>query len=123
MPPHMRPRFAAICLITCLVLLSTSVHADKRGDATEQVRFGLQVARHNLWREALERFKRATQIDPTYAAAWNNLAIAYENSGDFGNAREAYSQAVKLDPDNQYIRQNFDLFKEIDDRANRQRSR
>jgi len=33
--------------------------------------------------EALQRFQRAVQIDPTYAAAYNNLAIGYEHEGDF----------------------------------------
>ena len=41
----------------------------------------------------------------------------------FELAREAYERAVKLDPNNQYIQQNYELFREIHDRANRQSRR
>ena len=40
------------------------------------------------------RWERAVKIDPTYAAAWNNLAIAYEHEGQFEEARKAYEKAV-----------------------------
>jgi Flp pilus assembly protein TadD len=63
------------------------------------------------------RWERATQLDPTYAAAYNNLAVAYEHEGRLDKARSAYEKALELDPDNVMIRQNFDLFKEINDRA------
>ena len=93
------------------------VFADQRSDAKEQVEFGIQVAQRGLWREAIYRWERATQLDPTYAAAFNNLAIAYEHEGQLDKARVAYEKAVALDPNSEMIRQNFDLFKEINDRA------
>lgn len=85
--------------------------------------FGIAVAQKGLWKEALYRWERATQIDPTYAAAFNNLAIAYEQAGDFERARKAYERATELEPDNLQIRQNFDLFKEINDRTSRTQER
>jgi type IV pilus assembly protein PilF len=97
--------------------------ADQRDEAKEQVEFGIQVAQRGLWREAIYRWERATQIDPTYAAAFNNLAIAYEHEGDLEKARAAYEKATALDPDNAMIRQNFDLFKEINDRASKKDGR
>lgn len=109
------PRTTAALL---LILLSASpVLADQRSDAKEQVEFGIQVAQRGLWREAVYRWERATQLDPTYAAAFNNLAIAYEHEGQLDKAREAYEKAIALDPNNAMIRQNFDLFKEINDRG------
>lgn len=97
--------------------------ADARSDARAQVEFGIAVAQKGLWKEALYRWERATQIDPTYAAAFNNLAVAYEQSGDFEKARQAYERAVELEPDNLQIRQNYDLFKEINDRTSRTQER
>ncbi|HWP99824.1 MAG TPA: tetratricopeptide repeat protein [Vicinamibacterales bacterium] len=97
--------------------------ADARKEAREQVEFGIVVAQKGLWKEAAYRWQRAVEIDPTYAAAWNNLAIAYEQQGRFEEARRAYERAVGLDPDNVFIRQNFDLFKEIHDRAARRTDR
>jgi Tfp pilus assembly protein PilF len=96
--------------------------ADARSEAKAQVEFGIKVAQNGLWKEATYRWEKAVQIDPSYAEAWNNLAIAYEQQGDFDNAEEAYSKAVALDPDNIMIRQNYDLFREINDRTKRRRS-
>ena len=71
-----------------------------------------------LWQEAIYRWERAVAIDPDYAAAWNNLGIAYEHEGLFDKAREAYERALDLEPDNMMIQQNYDLFREINDRIN-----
>jgi Tfp pilus assembly protein PilF len=92
-------------------------YADARSDAKAQVEFGINVAQRGLWREAIYRWERAAQIDPTYAAAFNNLAVAYEHEGQLEKAREAYEKAQALEPDNAQIRQNFELFKEINDRT------
>jgi Flp pilus assembly protein TadD len=97
--------------------MAPPVWADARGDAKEQVEFGIQVAQRGLWREAIYRWERAAQLDPTYAAAFNNLAVAYEHEGQLDKARGAYEKALALEPDNALIRQNFDLFKEINDRT------
>jgi Tfp pilus assembly protein PilF len=93
--------------------------ADAREDAKKQVEFGISVAQRGLWREAIYRWERAAQIDPTYAAAHNNLAIAYEHEGDLDKARGAYEKAIELEPDNTFIKQNYELFKEINDRTTR----
>lgn len=99
------------------VLGGIAAPAAQRDDAKEQVEFGIQVAQRGLWREAIYRWERATQLDPTYAAAFNNLAVAYEHEGQPDKARTAYEKAVALEPENAMIRQNFDLFKELNDRT------
>ena len=109
-------------LVTILLLLGATaapLAADARSDAKKQVEFGIKVAQNGLWNEAMFRWKKAVEIDPTYAAAWNNLAIGYEHEGRFDDARKAYEKAVALDPKNMMIRQNYDLFKEINDRTKR----
>jgi Flp pilus assembly protein TadD len=107
-----------IAVCAALALLSVSpILADARGDAKQQVAFGISVAQRGLWREAIYRWEKAVEIDPTYAAAQNNLGIAYEHEGQLDKARKAYEKALDLDPNNVQIRQNFDLFKEINDRT------
>jgi Tfp pilus assembly protein PilF len=96
---------------------------DARSKAKEQVEFGIKVAQNGLWKEASYRWQKAVELDPTYSAAWNNLGIAHEQQGDFEKAGKAYEKAVELDPDNLMIRQNYDLFKEINDRTKRRRDR
>lgn len=100
-------------------LVTAPAYADARGDARKQVEFGIAVAQKGLWREAIYRWRRATEIDPTYAQAFNNLAIAHEHEGEFEQARAAYEKALQIEPTNALIKQNFDLFKEINDRTGR----
>jgi Flp pilus assembly protein TadD len=106
-----------------LAVTATLASAADRKAAQSQVEFGIRVAQQGLWREAIYRWQRAVELDPTYAAAYNNLAVAYEQSGEFEKAKQAYMKASELDPKNAYIKQNVDLFKEINDRASRQNSR
>ena len=112
----MKARLATLCLLVAAVS-ATPAFADARSEAKAQVDFGINVAQKGLWREAIYRWERAIQIDPTYAAAFNNLAIAYEHEGQLTKARKAYEKALALDPENANIRQNFELFKEINDRT------
>jgi len=81
--------------------------------ASAQINFGVKAAKMNLWREALFRFERAVQIDPADAMARNNLAVAYEGTGDFEKARSAYTEALRLDRSNQYIQKNYSRFVEF----------
>jgi Tfp pilus assembly protein PilF len=101
------------------LVAAAPLRADVRDDAKKQVEFGISVAQRGLWREAIYRWQRATQIDPSYAAAYNNLAVAYEHEGDFEKARQAYEKAVELEPNNALLKQNYELFKEINDRTTR----
>jgi Flp pilus assembly protein TadD len=106
-----------------IVISATVAQAADRKKAAEQVVFGIDAAKAGLWREATFRWERAIELDPAYAAAYNNLAVAYEQAGLFDKAKQAYQKAAELDPKNTYIKQNIDLFKEINDRANRQNAR
>jgi Flp pilus assembly protein TadD len=72
-----------------------------------------------LWTEAQFRFERAVALDPENAEALNDLAVALEQQGEFTKAREAFDRALKLKPGNLYIQQNYDLFREADDKRNR----
>jgi Tfp pilus assembly protein PilF len=115
----MRRTLLAFGIFALLLTAVPAWAADVRSKAKAEVEFGISVAQRGLWREAIFRWKKAVEIDPTYAAAWNNLAIAYEQQGQFESARDAYEKALKLEPNNNFIHQNYDFFKEINDRAKR----
>jgi Flp pilus assembly protein TadD len=87
--------------------------------AQDELKFGIEVARKGLWLEARFRFERAVLLEPDNASALNNLAIALEQQGAFEKAREAYDKAIQLKPGNLYIQQNYDLFREADEKRNR----
>ena len=113
-------RTRALTLVLLLGAVAAPLAADARQDAKKQVEFGIAVAQRGLWREAIYRWERAAQIDPSYAAAHNNLAIAYEHEGELDKARAAYEKAIELEPNNSFVKQNYELFKEINDRTTRQ---
>jgi Tfp pilus assembly protein PilF len=102
--------------VLSFVVLAAPAWADAHSDAKAHVEFGIEVATRGLWREAVYRWEKAVEIDPTYAAAYNDLAIGYEHEGEFDKARKAYEKALELEPDNLHIQQNYELFKEINDR-------
>ena len=117
-------RIRSVLMLAVLALgVASPAFADRREDAKAQVEFGWDVAVRGLWTEATYRWERAVELDPTYAAAWNNLGIAYEQQGKFDLARKAYEKALQLEPNNNFIRQNYDLFREIYDRQNRRLDR
>ena len=63
------------------------------------------------------RWGSAVELDrPTRRL--NNLAIGYEQRGELEKARNAYEKALELEPNNTFIKQNYELFKEINDRTN-----
>jgi Tfp pilus assembly protein PilF len=119
----MRALQTAVVAALAWTAAAAPAFADSRSLAKAQVEFGISVAQKGLWKEATYRWERAVELDPTYAAAYNNLAIAYEHQGQFDKARTAYEKAVAIEPNNALIRQNYELFKEINDRTNRRNDR
>ena len=102
-----------------LLLLAPGSWLAAEDSSGRQVDFGLKVAQKGLWQEARFRFERAVALDPGNAAALNNLAVALEQMGEFDGARAAYEKALEIKPGDLYIQQNYDLFREADDKRNR----
>ena len=102
-----------------LVLLAPGPALAAEESSGRQVEFGLKVAQKGLWQEARFRFERAVELDPGNAAALNDLAVSLEQMGEFDEARKAYEKALGLKPGDLYIQQNYDLFREADDKRNR----
>jgi Flp pilus assembly protein TadD len=101
------------------LLLFAPAQGDLAATAKEELAFGIDVARRGLWSEARFRFERAVALDPDNAEALNDLGVALEQQGEFAKAREAFEKALKLKPGSLYIQQNYDLFREADDKRNR----
>jgi Flp pilus assembly protein TadD len=112
-------RFCRSLVVVLALVSSAPLYADARSDAKVQVSFGNSVALRGLWREAIYRWEKAVELDPTFAAAYNDLAVGYEHEGQFDKARQAYERALELEPNNVQIRQNYELFREINDRTGR----
>ena len=48
--------------------------------------------------KAIEHYRRATEIEPTYSTAFNILGYAYRQAGDFANAEKAFQKYIQLIP-------------------------
>ena len=114
----------AIWLVAALVALHVGARIRPTGGRTRRPRW---ISAFASPRRASGRKRvplgEGVEIDPTYGGAWNNLGIGYEQLGRFDEARKAYEKALELDPSNTFIRNNYDLFREIYDRQNRRRDR
>ena len=50
------------------------------------------------WEDAIDAYRRVVSIDPTYAAAWNNLGLLLHRMGRYDEAGTAYHSALDQDP-------------------------
>jgi hypothetical protein len=109
---------SSLILLAALTVLGgcRSAGADLSRAETQR-RFGVRMARMNLWREAMFRFRRATEIEPDNAMARNNLAVAYEATGNFDAALREYREALRLDRSNEHIQKNYSRFVEFTQRS------
>jgi len=98
--------------VAVALTIGCASHSDLSRPAAQD-NFGVQMAKMNLWREAMFRFERAVEINPGDAQAHNNLAVAYEANGDFEKARKEYLEALRLDRTNSYIQKNYSHFVEF----------
>lgn len=110
-------------LLVLLIAVAGCRHNVDLAKPSTQDNFGVQMARSNLWREAMFRFQRAVQLDPQSAIAHNNLAVAYEANGDYDNAQKEYREALRLDRSNQYIQKNYSRFVEFLSRNKKRQQR
>jgi Tfp pilus assembly protein PilF len=85
-----------VCLIILLLGAAATARAEQprrdRDAAEEQVEFGIEMAKHGLWQEAAYRFRTAAHLDPSYAEAFNNLGVAFEQIGDLDEVRAMYER-------------------------------
>ena len=64
-----------------------------------QYNSGNKAMRVKDYAVAKERYETASMVDPTFAAAWNNLANAEFSLGDFKNAEKHWQCALFYKPD------------------------
>ena len=103
-------------IILLLLLGSVAAHGGRKAsadNASEQLAFGVDMAKRGLWSEALFRFKQAQRQRPDDPRILNNMAVAHEALGNFDRALEYYQQAIKADRTNRELKRNYSRFIEF----------
>jgi Tfp pilus assembly protein PilF len=114
---------STVAILAALVVLFGCRSSRDTASSETQRQFGVRMAKMNLWREAMFRFKRAVDIDPNDAMAHNNLAVALEANGDFDGASKEYREALRLDRSNEHIQKNWSRFNEFTQKAKKRQEK
>ena len=101
-----------VLVLPCLLLAACGANANPNQVAS-QLSFGVDMARRGLWSEALFRFQQAERLEPQSPRVLNNLAVAYEATGDFDKALDYYKRALQIAPDSREARANYSRFVEF----------
>jgi len=108
-------------LAAAVPLLALTVACGSSGGAvtvaapqpTSQMEFGVTMAQRGLWSEALFRFQQADRESPGDPKVLNNLAVAYEATGQYDKALASYKEALQVAPENRDLRRNYARFVEF----------
>lgn len=113
MPTRTFRCLAILCLLASVAVPAAHAQFGKPPNAGQQLKFGVEMARRGLWSEALFRFRQADRLDPGNPRILNNLAVAYEATGQFEEALELYRSALERHPGDRELRRNFTRFIEF----------
>jgi tetratricopeptide (TPR) repeat protein len=75
----------------------------------DYVNEGVDIYQKGDYQGALSKFKAATELDPTMAAAWSNIGCALGQLGDCDGALEAFATALEIDPENKQAKEGKEL--------------
>ena len=114
-------RNLSILVILNTLLLSVGF-ADTPEEIKQQLRFGVRAAKQDHWDEAIYRWQKVLQMDANNLMAHNNLAVAYEQMGEYMLAMEEYQLAYRLDSQNEIVRNNLDRFRDFYRKYQRQKN-
>ncbi|HVR98358.1 MAG TPA: tetratricopeptide repeat protein [Thermoanaerobaculia bacterium] len=103
-----------VLVLPCLLFAACSGNSSANPNQVgSQLSFGVDMARHGLWSEALFRFQQAEQLEPQSPRVLNNLAVAYEATGEFEKALDYYKRALQISPNDRDVRANYSRFVEF----------
>jgi tetratricopeptide (TPR) repeat protein len=92
-----------VCLVTTLGLsIAKSAQQEGNPEAVKAAREGSQAAKDQDWNKAIERFRKAAEIDRKYtqnlAIAYQQRAYSYANDQRFQDALNDLGEAIKINP-------------------------
>jgi protein O-mannosyl-transferase len=77
------------------------------GTAEGLLNRSLEYYRAGRFQDCIDAARRALQLNPNYAEAYNNLAAAYDSLGQYDEGIHAAQEALRLKPDFTLARNNL----------------
>lgn len=108
-------KFISLVVLSFFIFLyPRCVHSEKLPEEIkQQLSYGVRAAHDDHWDEAIYRWQKVLQKDPDNLMAHNNLAVAYEQMGEYELAMEEYQLAYRLSSENEAVKNNVERFKEF----------
>ena len=79
-------------------------------DARSIYREGFAHFANDRFDEAIAAYRRALEVDPELAIAWNALAMALDRKGEVDAAIETIGRYIELDPDDPLGHTSLSIF-------------
>jgi len=94
----------ALCLVTTLGLsIAPAAQQEGNPEAAKIAREGSQAAKDQNWDKAIERLRKASEMDRKFTAslvlAYQGRAFAYANDNRFQDAMNDLNESIKIKPD------------------------
>lgn len=85
------------------------------GNESPDVYYEVGLCNHSLryFEKAIENFKYALLFDPDSASYWASLGATYQRLGRLDAGYRAYSESLRIDPDNDDIKSILKILKEL----------
>jgi tetratricopeptide (TPR) repeat protein len=77
----------------------------------------IRLALESKWEEAVDTNQRLLAIVPRDLSTLNRLGKALSELGRYGEAKQAYAEALEIDPNNNIARKNLDRLADLSDEA------
>ena len=85
-----------------------------RRELTEKA---IKLALESNWEEAVEANQRLLSLNPRDLSTLNRLGKALSELGRYGEAKQAYADALEIDPTNNIARKNLERLTQLSDEA------
>jgi tetratricopeptide (TPR) repeat protein len=102
-------------LLAVMAAASSIAGDSAKGEAKEEMKYGLNAAKRGYWLEALSRYERANELVPGRVNILNNIAVALEAAGRFEEALVTYETAIEIAPNDRVLRRNLNQFRDFYD--------
>jgi tetratricopeptide (TPR) repeat protein len=70
--------------------------------AMEYYNEGVVLMREDDYKKALKKFEKATEADPEFAFAWDNLGLCYRHAERYEDAISTYRKSLAIDPEGKF---------------------